>query len=82
MTARQVLCSHLEQIHTTRMGEERIRKNLHLQQEDAVAYCKACILDPSAEIVDRGKNDYCTCSHTVITIHSHSFTIITAHRQK
>lgn len=79
MTVKQVLQSNLDKIHTTPLGEERIRKNLDLKQKDVLAYCKACIQDESAKVEQKGKNDYCECGDVVLTINVFSYTVITAH---
>ena len=70
----------LDKIHTTPMGVERIRKNLNLQNENVVEWCKDQIR--TAENIERkGKNFYVkTKCNALITINANSSTIITAHR--
>lgn len=73
------LIENINKIHTTNLGTDRIRKNLRMEIEDVVAYCKKKILDQKAYIYKIGKNWYCETGDIKITINSHSFTIITAH---
>lgn len=79
---RQTLLQFLPRIHTTPMGIERIKRNLHLQEKDVVAYCKEKIASPNCEITKQGKNYYCQIDDIIITVNSFSFTIITAHINK
>ena len=75
------LLLHLNSLHTTEMGVERIRKNLSINSvEDVVDWCREEIRDPNADIVRRGKNYYITISNCIITVNAHSYTIITAHK--
>ena len=75
------LLSNLEQIHTTKLGIERIRINLGLADVDVVAWCKDKIKD-AGHIVRRGKNWYVHTDYAIITVNASSFTIITAHKAK
>lgn len=75
-----VLLQNLDLIHTTPMGVERIRRNLSLNEEDVVAWCRDRIADPAAVIDRRGKNWYVNTADCVITVNAHSYTIITAHK--
>lgn len=76
------LLTNLEKIHTTDMGFLRIRKNLSLDVEDVVAWCKDKIKAENAEITRRGKNWYVSVDGCIITVNAYSYTIITAHREK
>ena len=73
------LLKNINKIHTTKMGEERIKKNLKINCDDVVNYCKNKILDKNCLISKNGKNWYCIIDNIVITINSYSYTIITAH---
>ena len=73
------LLNNINKIHTTKMGIERIRKNLKLNNIDIVTYCKERILDKNCIIYKKGKNYYCEIDNIKITINSFSYTIITAH---
>ncbi|MDR0963849.1 MAG: DUF3781 domain-containing protein [Clostridium sp.] len=73
----------IEKLHTTPMGIDRIRRNLSLDIEDVVTWCKEAVrtTDTSA-IYRQGKNWYVTGDGFVLTINAHSHTIITAHKSK
>jgi len=73
------LTRNLEKLHTTQMGAKRIKRNLNLQAEDVVAWCKYAA-DQADIIIRQGKNWYVYRNGTVITINAHSYTIITAHK--
>lgn len=75
------LLENIEQLHTTELGVLRIRKNLCLHNEDVVLFCKQKTKEATS-IVRKGKNWYVTVDDFVITINAHSYTIITAHKQK
>lgn len=79
MDNKELLLSNIDKIHTTEMGVQRIRKNLKLNDDDAVEYCKNKILDKNCNIYKQGKNWYCETDNIRITVNSYSFTIITAH---
>lgn len=75
------LLNHLDELHTTELGIVRIRKNLSLDIDDVVAWCKDKINSAHAIITRRGKNWYVDVEDLVITVNAHSYTIITAHRE-
>ena len=74
------LLFNINKLHTTKMGIDRIRKNLNLSEVDVFKYCKDKILKKTCKIRKQGKNWYCEIDNIKITINSHSFTIITAHK--
>ena len=76
---KKILLSNINNIHTTEMGKDRIMKNLNLNIDDVVEYCKNKILDKNCIIYKQGKNWYCEIDNIIITINSYSYTIITAH---
>lgn len=76
------LLSNIDKLHITGMGVDRIKKNLNLDVDDVVEYCRNKVLDKSCNIYKRGKNWYCEIDEIKITINSYSYTIITAHRIK
>ena len=76
---REILLSNIDKVHTTKMGIERIKKNLKLDTNDVVNYCKNKVLDKNCNIYKQGKNWYCEIDNIKITINSYSYTIITAH---
>jgi hypothetical protein len=72
----------IKKLHTTPMGEERIRCNLGLENADVVEWCKKAVANaPDSAIVRRGKNWYVSGDGFVIIINAHSHTIITAHKE-
>lgn len=78
----QVLRENLDKLHTTPLGVERIKRNLGLTENDVVSWCKQRILCPDSVIEHRGKNWYAAIDGCVITVNAHSYTIITAHKNK
>ena len=82
MEDRERLLSSIDKIHTTEMGEERIRRNLNLQEENVVELCKSKVMDKSCNIYRKGKNYYCELDNIRLTINAFSYTIITAHKMK
>lgn len=80
MEAKEFL-GHLERLHTTALGAERIRQNLSLEEADPAAWCRERIASPEAVITRQGKNWYVRTAGCVITVNAHSYTVITAHRE-
>ena len=76
---KELLLSNIGKIHTTKMGIDRIKRNLKLDTNDVVNYCKNKVLDKDCK---QGKNWYCEIDNIKITINSYSYTIITAHTIK
>ena len=76
---KDILLSNTYKIHTTELGVLRIKKNLNLDTDDVVEYCKKKILDKNCNIFKQGKNWYCEIDNIKITINSYSYMIITAH---
>lgn len=75
----------IDKLHTTQLGEERIKRNLSLETDDVVSWCKEVIRTYSADdsrVERRGKNWYVDCARFVITVNAHSHTIITAHNKE
>jgi hypothetical protein len=72
----------VEKLHTTNLGVERIKKNLCLDVDDVVDWCKQKIRNSDSRITRKGKNWYVTIDGCTITINAHSYTIITAHKEK
>lgn len=79
MEDKQILLDNLDRIHTTEMGIDRIKKNLKLDTDNVVEFCKNKVLDKNCSIYKQGKNWYCEIDDIKITINSYSYTIITAH---
>ena len=74
------LLINVDKIQTTELGVKRIQKNLEIS-EDVVAYCKVKVVDKNSLITRKGKNWYVENDNCIITINSHSYTIITAHKK-
>ena len=75
------LTENINKIHTTELGIERIKRNLNLTTDDVVNWCKQKV-EKADEIIGEGKNWYVYTDNSVITINAHSYTIITAHKNK
>ena len=76
------LLSNLDKLRTTELGIVRIKRNLELADStDVVAWCMREI-ETANDIVRRGKNWYARTDKATITVNAHSFTIITAHKNK
>lgn len=73
------LIQHIDDIHTTPMGIDRISRNLNLHDQDVVLWCKNAVLN-ALLIKHINKNYYVYYGSAVITINTTSYTIITAHK--
>ena len=74
------LHKNIDKIHTTELGIFRIKRNLELETNDVVNWCKSEILK-AKEIIKKGKNWYIFTNKHIITINANSYTIITAHKK-
>ena len=79
MEDKKILLDNIDRIHTTEMGADRIKRNLKIDTDDVVEYCKNKVLKKQCSIDKQGKNWYCEVENIKITINSYSYTIITAH---
>ncbi len=79
MEDKQILLDNISKVHTTEMGIDRIIKNLKLNTNDVLEYCKNKVLNKNCNVYKQGKNWYCEIENIIITINSYSYTIITAH---
>lgn len=77
---KEELLKNIDKIHTTSLGINRIKRNLEIEDEDIVVFCKNKIKDKKCKIYKQGKNWYCEIEKIKITINSYSYTIITAHK--
>lgn len=77
------LIQNIDLLHTTELGAQRVKRNLGLEVEDMVAWCKQIILqaDDNA-IMRKGKNWYVSVEGAVITVNAKSYTILTAHKPR
>lgn len=64
---RNELLQNLDKLHTTELGIIRIKKNLSLETDDAVAWCRM---------------KYVNVDGCMITVNAYSYTIITAHKER
>lgn len=80
ITTQDDLIFNIEKLHTTEMGVERIKRNLDIDVDDVVEWCRLKMLDPSAVIEKKGKNWYISVEGYKFTVNVHSYTIITAHK--
>ena len=76
------LIEHLEMIHTTPMGEVRIKKNLQISCDDIVEWCKQQIMKTDTIFERKGKNWYVYIKLGILTINASAYTIITDHPYK
>ncbi len=76
------LILNLDKLHTTKLGVVRIKKNLSLDVDDVVKWCRSKIQNPNALIIRKGKNWYVDIDDYEITVNAYSYTIITAHKIK
>lgn len=80
MSAPNELLNNLDKLHTTELGVVRIKKNLSLNTDDVVGWCRTKINSNKSVITRNGKNWYVYIDDCVITVNAHSYTIITAHK--
>lgn len=76
------LLHNLSRLHTTELGVDRIRRNLSLDTDNVVEWCKDKISSNNAIISRKGKNWYINVDECIITVNAYSYTIITAHKKK
>ena len=74
------LIKNMEKIHTTELGIIRIKRNLELDTEDVVNWCKQKIKNAD-NIYKKGKNWYVSFEDCIITVNASSYTIITGHKK-
>ena len=75
----ELLIANIDRLHTTPMGVNRIKRNLKLDTDDVIGYCRNLILSPKCHIAQQGKNWYFKIENIRITVNSWSYTIVTAH---
>jgi hypothetical protein len=69
----------VNKLHTTELGKVRIKRNIGLEINEIIAWCKQTELN---NIEQKGKNWYVYSDDFVLTINVKSHTIITAHKRK
>ena len=76
------LLENLGRLHTTELGVIRIKKNLSLNVENLIDWCKEKTSLSNAESTRKGKNWSRTNDNCIITVNAYSYTVITAHKVK
>lgn len=76
------LLRNLDKIHTTELGEMRIKRNLSLDTDRVVEWCRDKIGSADAVIARKGKNWYVHVEDCILTVNAYSYTIITAHQKR
>ena len=74
------LIKNMDKIHTTELGIIRIKRNLELDTEDVVNWCKHKIKNAD-NIYKKGKNWYISFEDCTITVNASSYSIITGHKK-
>lgn len=74
------LVQNLTKLHITGMGKERIKKNLLLNTNNIIKWCKERIAAENTVVTKKGKNFYVVSMGCTITVNSGNLNIITAHR--
>ncbi len=82
MNSDNELLKNLKQLHTTELGVARIKRNLSLETDDVIEWCKDKINADNAVITRKGKNWYVNADGCIITVNAYSYTVITAHKEK
>lgn len=82
MNSTNALLDNIDKLHTTELGVVRIKRNLSLDTDDVVEWCRDKIKSENAVITRNGKNWYINIENNIITVNAYSYTIITAHKEK
>lgn len=82
MQAENELLKNIDKLHTTELGIVRIKRNLSLDTDNVVGWCRDKIVSDNASILRCGKNWYINVDSCIITVNAYSYTIITAHKEK
>lgn len=80
MSVQNELLDNIDKLHTTELGVGRIKRDLSLDIEDVVGWCRDKISSDNAVITRNGKNWYINIDACIITVNAYSYTIITAHK--
>ena len=73
MSVANELLERLDKLQTTELGIVRIKRNLSLDVDDVVEWCRDKI---------KSDNWYINIDACIITVNAYSYTIITAHKEK
>jgi len=74
------LMNNIDRLRTTSMGCDRIKRNLLLNTDDVIEWCKEKICQSGVAISRKGKNWYVKTDDIVLTVNATSYTVITAHK--
>jgi hypothetical protein len=74
------LISNINKIHTTPLGVLRIKKNICIDTDDVINWCREKVKNQNSRITRKGKNWYVNTDDCIITVNAYSYTIITAHK--
>lgn len=77
---REQLLLNLDKLSSTKLGLQRVRKNISLESEEVIQFCKEKIEKEVAKIEKVGKNYYIKIDSVEITVNANTFTIIAAHK--
>ena len=66
------LLNNLDKLHTTELGVVRIKRNLSLDTDNVVDWCKTKIKSSNAVITRNGKNWYVSVDRCIITAVSYT----------
>ena len=72
---------NIKKIHTTELGEKRIRKNVLEDISDVIEWIKNKVSDSNAIISKIGKNWYVSIDYYIITINASNYCTITVHKK-
>ena len=75
------LLNHINELHTTELGEKRIKDNLKIYS-NVIDYVKKILLNNESIVYKKGKNYYVELYGFKITINSYNYSVITAHLNK
>jgi hypothetical protein len=74
------LLENINKLHTTELGILRIKRNLEIETDNVVSYCRKLIM--KSTITRKGKNWYADTGKEIITVNASNYSIITAHKAK
>lgn len=79
---KSILLKHINDIHTTELGYQRIQKVIKLSDIECVNYIKDIVNKNETKITKVGKNYYLYFENVKITINSYNYCVITVHNIK
>lgn len=79
---RAILIKNLSKLSVTELGKERIKRNMGLDTDRVVDWCRKIIDNEETAIAKKGKNYYVSAKGCTLTINAGNFGIITAHPNK